>query len=458
MKKLVIFGGSFNPPGNHHRAIAEALAGEFDDVVVVPCGPRDDKPAVDVEPIYRATMVDMAFRGIPRVRVELFDLESKSFTRAIELEKKFSGQGEVWHLIGTDLIRGGAKGESLIQKEWAQGATLWKNSRFVVAQRPGFTFDTKDLPPHHSILKLREEGSSSRLRDWIFHGKSIEGMVAKDVLSYIQRHELYRGKPARRTTRLQLDEIRPMIVVDSNNPEAQRIASSYPLQAHERPNVIIVIGGDGAMLRAIRRHWRLRLPFFGVNAGHLGFLLNDRFAPIVSHREFALHQLPLLWVETESIENERQTDVAFNDAWVERSSGQTGLIAVSVNGRERIPRLMADAALVSTAAGSGSYARAMGATPLPFNTPTLLLVGSNVLQPPAWKSAVLTLDAEVEFRSVDSVRRPLNGFIDGVGKGPIRWMKIRLSHTASVELLFDPAHDPSEKLAKIQFPQLDGKL
>ena len=39
-------------------------------------------------------------------------------------------------------------------------------------------------------------------------------------------------------------------------------------------NLIVVIGGDGTMLHAIREHWRSRLPFLGVNAGHLGFLLN----------------------------------------------------------------------------------------------------------------------------------------------------------------------------------------
>ena len=42
--------------------------------------------------------------------------------------------------------------------------------------------------------------------------------------------------------------------------------------------LIVVLGGDGTMLRAIREHWRRRVPFYGINTGHMGFLLNDAAA------------------------------------------------------------------------------------------------------------------------------------------------------------------------------------
>ena len=37
---------------------------------------------------------------------------------------------------------------------------------------------------------------------------------------------------------------------------------------------IIVAGGDGAMLKAIRSYRELELPFVGFNYGHIGFLMN----------------------------------------------------------------------------------------------------------------------------------------------------------------------------------------
>ena len=73
--KIAAFGGSFNPPGLHHRAIAEALARQFDRVDVIPCGPRPDKATVDdVDPAHRAAMAHLMFQGIPNVRVDESDL------------------------------------------------------------------------------------------------------------------------------------------------------------------------------------------------------------------------------------------------------------------------------------------------------------------------------------------------------------------------------------------------
>lgn len=35
-KKIVIYRGSFNPPGRRHRLVAEALCKKFDEVIVAP--------------------------------------------------------------------------------------------------------------------------------------------------------------------------------------------------------------------------------------------------------------------------------------------------------------------------------------------------------------------------------------------------------------------------------------
>jgi NAD+ kinase len=451
-KTIALFGGSFNPPGTHHRAIAERLAAEFDEVVVVPCGPRPDKPVTnDLDPVYRATMVDMTFQGLPKVRVELFDLEASTFTPNWQLDERFRSEGRIWHLVGADLIQGGRDGNSPIQREWYNGRQLWQKARFIVTRSPGLELADADLPPHSRVLDGSFEGRSSAVRDAAFRRRSIAGMVTQAVERYIQRHDLYRGTRPLRTTRMRLGGPR-YVVFDDRSPDAARLANELGPSCEGDPEVIVVVGGDGTMLRAIRQHWRRRVPFCGINVGHRGFLLNDASAEALLQKELVLQQLPLLWVLTQNLEDQQHEALAFNDAWVERATGQTAWISVEINDRERLRQLVADGALVSTAAGSTGYARAMGGTSLPPGTPALLLVGSNVLRPEGWKPTVLPLDATVRLTTLDPDKRPLVCYIDGVSQGSVRSMTARLSKIAAVELAFDPERDPAEKLAQIQFP------
>ncbi|MBM4001079.1 MAG: hypothetical protein FJ297_16350 [Planctomycetes bacterium] len=453
VKRLAVFGDSFNPPHRNHRAIAEALAERFDEVRIVPCGPRPDNPRTnDVEAYHRAAMVDMNFAGLDRVRVDLFDLEQKTFTQTHELERRFEMIGDVWHVIDADLARGGGRGVSEIQTHWESGTRLWNESKFLVVQRPGGAVDAADWPPNHAWIEIPEPMSSSEIRSRIFHREAYRGELLPRVADYIERHRLYLGSPSARSTRIRLSERRFEVCFDERNSDAAKLAAQLDAYRHAEPELIVVIGGDGTMLRAVRQHWRRRVPFFGVNTGHLGFLLNDVLPMDVEEVELPLWHLPLLYVDLENEDGAAQKALAFNDTWVERATGQTAWIEVGVDGHVRLPRLVADGALIATSAGSTAYARAMGAAPMPLGTPALLLVGSNVLRPAYWRPVVLPIDTEVRFTSLDPEKRPLQAYVDGVAHGNIRRLIARVSNTAGVEMVFAPPHDPGAKLAAIQFP------
>jgi NAD+ kinase len=247
---------------------------------------------------------------------------------------------------------------------------------------------------------------------------------------------------------------RARLYFDRDKSEAGQLAEQLRPFVGEPAEVILVIGGDGTMLRAIRQHWTDRLPFFGLNTGHLGFLLNDPADLQFWERELSRYRLPLLDIEIVTANGSTRQEIAFNDCWVERETGQTAWIEVSVNGVVRMGRVVADGMLIASAAGSTSYARAMGATPLPFSADLLTLAASNVLIPAFWRPAALPLSTRIRLRSLDPTKRPLRGFVDGLAQGPVQEMTARVSDTAAVELLFAPEYDPVAKLAITQFPQL----
>ncbi len=460
-KRIALFGGSFNPPGLHHRAIARLLAREFDSVRVIPCGPRPDKPVTGAVPaIYRAALADLTFGDLEKVTVDLFDLEQATFLRNHQLQTRFEPEGQIWHVVGADLITGGSKGKSLIQRTWEKGEELWARANFAVITRPGHEMDADDLPPQSRLFTLDEPGSSSLIRDHLSRGDSVQGLVTPRVMDYIERYGLYRAPIPGTWAHSSLHEQPFFLQADYLNPKAVAYAEKTgPGVSATEARFISVIGGDGAMLRSIREHWRHRLPFFGLNAGHLGFLMNGPeqvFDQPFPPRDVILRQLPMLYLEFEDAMGATRTAYGFNDAWIERSTSQSAWLEVSVNDVKRIPKLVSDGALVATAAGSTAYARSMGASPLLADTPAWLLVGSNVMEPAHWRSALLSTDSTVEIRSLEPDRRPVQAYVDGLSMGPVVALRARISRAAAAELVFCADHDMAEKIAAIQFHKLSS--
>ncbi|MFA5358827.1 MAG: NAD(+)/NADH kinase [Patescibacteria group bacterium] len=469
---IAVYGGSFSPPGNHHVKVVEVLieAG-FRRIIVVPCGYRDDKKTRtnDIEKLHRAVMSDMAFGHLPGVEVDLFDLEKDVFTRTWDLERRYKNQGRVWHVIGADMIIGGRAGESEIQREWEHGRELWNKSNFVVFTRDGYNLLKEDLPPHNVVMTAAVETakSSTEIRRAIAAHESIADMTPPLVTDYIERYRLYSAGLTVRSGEINIHSPRLLIISDPDNLRAQEIARYFSRFAcPQKPNMILVVGGDGTMLRAVRENWRKRLPFFGINAGHLGFLLN-RIEALPEEWEdvfvspFVVHQSPLLYVETRKHLHDWKGAFAVNDAWVERQTLQAAWIELIVRQRANghvtteewhLDKLVGNGALVSTAAGSTSYAQPMGAPAMLVGSPHLVLVGDDVKFPANWEYSTLDLNQEVEMVGLDGKKRPLRGSVDGVDLGRVQAMRVRTSNIAAAEFVFVKGQDLAGKLEEIQFP------
>lgn len=457
VKKIAAYGGSFNPPGAHHEVALALAEPRFDERIIAPCGGRPDKPT-DIDPVHRAAMIDMAFQGKPNTHVLLDDLENETFTRTIDLDRQLRAANpgaEIWHVLGSEFFVGGCAGKSDIQRRWTAGPQLWNELRFAIVEQEGHPLRKEDLPPKSMVLGKGIEGSSTQIRDAIFKRNPFRHLVTDKVAEYIERNRLYRGVVPPVKTAWRPEEFRPKVYVDPMNATAMAVGKQLEASLPQDDlNCIAVIGGDGTFMDALRRYWRLRLPFIGLNAGHRGFFMNrinKDPVEMFNSSPFLSRRIPLLHVSIESEDGNRKEFLAVNDAWVERASGQTAWMRVSVDGEVRLPELRADGALVATAIGSTGYARAMGAMPL-FDLPGMILAGSNVDQPFGWKPVNLAADATVHIAAIDPDKRPIEAFVDGRECGRARSIKIRSSRIAGVELLFTPEDDLETKRLAFQYP------
>lgn len=247
-----------------------------------------------------------------------------------------------------------------------------------------------------------------------------------------------------------------MIVIDERNPRALFLRAA--LQALLPPawappdGVAIVIGGDGFLLRTVAGHGFDETAWLGLNAGDLGFLLNEAGDPRgvatkLAGGRWRSYAFPLVEAHIVLADGEERTETAINDVYLERMSGQAARLRLVLNGHEVADQLVADGVVFASALGSTGYAYSAGGQPLHPRL-RVLQVAPICAHRPQVPAVVLPEDAvaEVEVRQTD--RRPVRAVIDGRGIDHVLRVKVSLS-SRSVHLAYFDDHDFTRHLLRM---------
>ncbi len=195
-KKIVIYGGAFNPPHLGHAAVLDLLLKNFscDEVWIIPSASRKDKQ-IAVSGRDRKNMLEEllrhGFSGI-KTPIILSDLEinrdrpTVTYETKAELESLHFGH-EFHFLIGSDSV-------AEIEEKWVRGPELFSEARFVIVGRPKFKIPEK-LPNYSSVVGSLPESldmSSTSVRDKISKGESVSQYLPPAVEQYIKNRNLYK--------------------------------------------------------------------------------------------------------------------------------------------------------------------------------------------------------------------------------------------------------------------------
>ncbi len=133
----------------------------------------------------------------------------------------------------------------------------------------------------------------------------------------------------------------------------------------ERPDLLIVLGGDGALLGAVKAFAEAPVPTLGINFGQVGFLASTPASrweeTLVSVLEGHATTEPRMRfsVSLPSAGGAR-TDIALNDVVLSRSPEQSMLRAALWVGEDWVTDYRADGLIVATPSGSTAYALSAG--------------------------------------------------------------------------------------------------
>lgn len=184
-------------------------------------------------------------------------------------------------------------------------------------------------------------------------------------------------------------------------------------------DLVLVLGGDGTMLRAVRMVYPEPVPILGVNAGQLGYLSAieptelEATLPRLLRGEFEVSERMMLEIAVKSAGEAgsvERTEFALNEAVLEKvGAGRLIRLLVSINGTP-FTTYAADGVIVATATGSTAYSfSARGPIVSPDHRCLLLTpVSPHMLFD---RSLVLGAEEELEFVVTDD--RPVSLTIDG---------------------------------------------
>ncbi len=128
---------------------------------------------------------------------------------------------------------------------------------------------------------------------------------------------------------------------------------------------LIVLGGDGTVLRAARRAAELKIPLFGVNYGHTGFLTEfergelDGAASLALSFECDRIERAMLEVELNGEKTVCLNECSLNRGVSAEEENKVVKICVQIDGSDA-GEIVADGVIVATPTGSTAYSLSAG--------------------------------------------------------------------------------------------------
>ncbi len=218
-------------------------------------------------------------------------------------------------------------------------------------------------------------------------------------------------------------------------------------------DLVVALGGDGTMLHLLHQFEKNPMPFYGINCGTVGFLMNvyNEENLLASIKNAQASTLRPLRMEAVTEDDKKHNHIAINEVSLLRQLSQAARISVRVNGHERLSNLAADGILVATPAGSTAYNLSLRGPIIPFGAKMLALTPISPFRPRNWHGAILPAESVVEFNVADYKTRPVSATADYNEVRNVKRVTVREDSALEFTLLFDPHHSLEERIIREQF-------
>tara|TARA_B100000282_G_scaffold239051_1_gene181699 strand:+ start:28 stop:789 length:762 start_codon:yes stop_codon:yes gene_type:complete len=215
-----------------------------------------------------------------------------------------------------------------------------------------------------------------------------------------------------------------------------------------RSNLYIVIGGDGFMLKTLKRNKNSSRIFYGINSGNYGFLMNkfSRNKTIENLSKSKMISISPLEMEVITKNKTTKKYLAINEVSILRQSRQAASLQVVSGKRYIIKKLISDGILVSTPAGSTAYNMSVHGPILSLNSKKLSISPISAFRPRRWKGKIISDKSIIRIKNLNPLKRPVSAVADNVEIRNAKKIIVKTNKKIKFNLLYDTNRSLQKKI------------
>jgi len=213
-------------------------------------------------------------------------------------------------------------------------------------------------------------------------------------------------------------------------------------------DVIVVVGGDGFMLQTLKKYQKVNKPFYGMNKGTFGFLMNkfDLKKLVKKVNKSKLIKVSPITMNVTTKNNIKKRAIAINEISLLRQSRQTASLKIMCGSKILIKKLISDGVLISTPAGSTAYNLSVHGPILSLNSNKIAVTPISPFRPRRWKGKVLSFSQTIKIKNLNINKRPVSVVADNIEVRNMKSVNIKVNKSIVFKLLYDKNNSLHKKI------------
>ena len=239
-------------------------------------------------------------------------------------------------------------------------------------------------------------------------------------------------------------------IISDSNSKSVRIKTklSNLLKGNQNSNLVIVIGGDGFMLKTLKRLKNSKKIFYGINSGNYGFLMNKFSAKNIIKNLFKAKLITIspLEMKVKNNNNQNKKFLAINEVSILRQSRQAASLSINNGPKKIIKKLVSDGVLVCTPAGSTAYNLSVHGPILSLNSKKLSISPISPFRPRRWKGKIVSDKSKIIIKNLNPIKRPISAVADNIEVRNAKEILVKTNSNIKFKLLYDQNRSLQKKI------------